>query len=246
MALGGQGAPLVPFAEWHLFREYELFLNLGGIANLSVLPRGENGPQKLAHLTWRDTPPVCMGWDLAACNQILNWLAKKHAAELSYDPQGEIAASGQVLPELLAALREQAFLGEFPPRSLGNSRIAAETLPLLDLPSTQPADLLATYVVHLGEVLANELARLAYPPSAILVTGGGAHNTHLITTLQSHINPQGHQLVVPSPALINNKEALAFAFLGLHRLLKKPYILPGQTGSRKQQPSGALSLGGFQ
>jgi anhydro-N-acetylmuramic acid kinase len=241
MALGGQGAPLVPFGEWYLMPDYELFLNLGGIANLSFLPRSEASRRRVEGRTWFKQPPRHLGYDLCACNQVLNALARAYDPALGYDPEGQLAASGQVLPAVLAELGGLSFYHTPPPRSLGNALIAQEVWPLVDpARGYRPQDLAATFVQHIANRLYHDLAGLGLGEQSLLVTGGGALNTHLLTTLRTTLTPLGVELIAPSRPLIEFKEAMIFGFLALQVLWGAPTTLPAATGAREAAIGGSL------
>lgn len=111
VALGGQGAPLAPGAEDHLYGTYNVFLNLGGICNITIDEKG---------------------FDISACNMVLNYLASKHDPMLSHDPNGEISRAGSVIPLLLTQLNQLPYFDKSPPKSLSREWFEKEMLPLVD------------------------------------------------------------------------------------------------------------------
>lgn len=113
VALGGQGAPVCPGGERFLFQEYDYCLNLGGIANISV-PGGK-------------------GFDICACNQVLNYLVNFDNPNLEYDDDGVVARQGSVIEELLKKLNELDFYNVQPPKSLGREWVQEVVLPMLDV-----------------------------------------------------------------------------------------------------------------
>jgi anhydro-N-acetylmuramic acid kinase len=239
VALGGQGAPLVPFGEQALFPEIPLFLNLGGIANVSVLPGAlaqpltrnatHHGPRPFPHLAF----------DLAPCNQVLNHLAHRLSPALAFDPAGAYAAQGQELPTLRERLAGLAFYQHRPPRSLGREYTEANVFPLLAT-DDDPRDQLHTFCLHLADILFEELQKLGVRDAPMLVTGGGAHNAFLMACLATRLAPLGITLAPASPELIDFKEALIFGFLGLCAWLGQPNVLTETTGARRPHIAGAL------
>jgi anhydro-N-acetylmuramic acid kinase len=217
VALGGQGAPLVPLGEQLLFPGRRAFLNLGGIANISL-----HGVDRT------------MGWDVCPCNQALDGLAQE--AGQPYDADGALARSGQVDTELLARLDVLPFYRLPPPRSLGREWFEAQLRPLLG-PGIPLADRLRTVTEHVAGLVAQALA--AHGAEQVLVTGGGAHNGFLM----ERIGALGPAVpVLPERELIDFKEAVIFAFLGLLRLRGLPNTLPSVTGADRGSVGGALYL----
>ncbi|MBK8340037.1 MAG: anhydro-N-acetylmuramic acid kinase [Flavobacteriales bacterium] len=216
MAHGGQGAPLVPLGEKALFPGHIAFLNLGGIANLSV------------HGTERVT-----GFDICPCNQLLDGLARESGER--YDAEGRIARAGAVNGALLARLNGLAFYAQAPPRSLGREWYTETMRPLMQNSALALPDRMATAVAHIAE----QILRSAKENDAnrILATGGGVHNTSLMDQLRS--NPTV-RIEVPSKELVDMKEAVIFAFLGLMRFLGRVNTLASVTGAGRDTSGGAI------
>ena len=227
VSLGGQGAPLVPIADRLLFGAYAQCLNLGGIANVSF----ERGGARVAA-------------DLTVCNQLLNRIAL--GADHAYDAGGALAASGTVDVELARAFCGLPFHARPAPKSLGREWVDARAWPLFEAISARPRDALATASEGIAQVLAAELA--SGPPGEILVTGGGAYNTHLVERV-GRLLPPGHGLCLPSGTLgpsageltlVDVKEALAFALLGVLRLRGEVNALASVTGARRDSSGGLI------
>ncbi|WP_421892250.1 anhydro-N-acetylmuramic acid kinase [Marinoscillum sp.] len=214
--MGGQGAPLVPFGENQLFPDYSAFVNLGGIANVSV-----------------HTEQI-RAWDVAPCNQILNHFAKQLGHD--FDHGGQLAASGRIDEQWLTYLRGLAYFQLSPPKSLSNQWSAQ----VLSKAPENPSDGLHTYSHFLAEQLANNLSKVN---GKAMITGGGAYNDFLIQLLKEKVAPE-LEMIIPSTELINFKEALIFAFLGLMRALHLPNVLSSVTGAQKDTVSGILHLPG--
>lgn len=211
---GGQGAPLVPIGDKLLFGDYDICLNIGGIANLSYELNGQR-----------------IACDICIANQALNWLAQREGA--AYDKDGRLARNGHVVPTLLKALNENGFYRQPAPKSLG--REFFETFQKTLLEPYPTSDALATFVEHAALQIANATAPL--PQGQILVTGGGAHNAYLIERLQQLTQ---HQVVIPDRQTADYKEALIFAFLGLLRLEGQTNVLSSVTGAPSDSCSGKI------
>ncbi len=214
VAKGGQGAPLVPIGDQQLFGCYEICLNIGGIANLSYEEHGQR-----------------RAYDLCIANQALNHLAQQVGQP--YDHDGQLARSGRVDAELLQRLTQHPFYNQQPPKSLGREFFEANQRHLLQ--DHTVANLLATMVEHIAMQIAQPIAHL--PKGKILATGGGARNSYLMERLQSHTK---HQVVIPEPSIVDYKEALVFALLGLLRLKGQTNVLASVTGAESDSCSGHI------
>jgi anhydro-N-acetylmuramic acid kinase len=216
VALGGQGAPLVPVGDVHLFSDYAACLNLGGIANVTV----KNGSELSA-------------FDITVCNMALNYYAERLG--LMYDRNGDVARSGVVHAELLQALNALSFFYQSPPKSLGKEFWLSECLPVLEGVSLSESDSLRTFTEHIAIQIGQSLS--GYNPDEVLVTGGGAHNQFLIERIAAHTQ---HRVVVPDNLIVDYKEALIFAFLGALRKSGHPNALRAITGASRDSLSGAV------
>lgn len=214
VALGGQGAPLVPLGEQLLFPDHKAFINLGGIVNIAVHGR---------HI---------LGYDISPCNQALDLLA--HEAGFAYDADGALARSGVVHPELLARLNALPFYTHPPPRSLGREWFDQNVAPLITDRSIALADRLRTVVEHIAVMVTRSFKDV---PNAVLVTGGGAHNGFLLERIRA-LN--GTTLYVPDPMIVDFKEALIFAFLGVLRMRNESTTLASVTGASRDSVGGAV------
>ena len=211
---GGQGAPLVPIGDKLLFSDYEICLNIGGIANVSY---DEDGKR--------------IAYDLCIANQALNYLANMNGLE--YDRDGALARSGEVDMDLLKRLNRHPFYGQFPPKSLGREFFEANQKDLLH--GLSVPDMLATFVEHIALQIALPISFL--PKGKILCTGGGARNQFLMERLQARTS---HEVVIPDKTTIDYKEALVFAFLGLLRMEGKTNVLSSVTGAKSDSCSGLI------
>ena len=221
VAMGGQGAPLVPFGERHLFPDRQLFLNLGGIANLSFAGQA---------------------FDVVPCNMGLNWLAHLLDPAQVLDVDGAAARSGQMDYGLYDALENLPFYQQTGPRSLGTEWFTAEILPLLTGSESPVEDKLKTFVLHIVSRITVALRDLHARNLPIVVTGGGAHNRYLIEELQKSLAGLGIKLDSLPDAVVDFKEAIIFAFLGLQTLLGRPNALATVTGAKLDVCGGSIHL----
>ena len=214
VALGGQGAPLVPIGDLLLFSDYDYCLNLGGFANISFQ---ENGERK--------------AFDICPVNVVLNHYAEKLG--FSFDKSGKQASNGTINYELLNTLNNLKFYKNSNPKSLGIEFVNSEIFPLIDKYFLSEKDVLRTFVEH----IALKIAEKVNPTKKILVTGGGTYNLFLIDQIKKLSKAE---LIIPSDLLINFKEALIFAFLGLLKIQGKNNCLKSVTGAKKDHSSGLI------
>ncbi|NTW24037.1 MAG: anhydro-N-acetylmuramic acid kinase [Lentimicrobium sp.] len=220
VALGGQGAPLVPIGDRLLFSEFDACLNLGGFANISMEWQGNR-----------------IAFDICPVNIVLNKLA--HREGLDYDKDGQIARSGEIDSELLAHFNNLAYYQQKWPKSLGREWVEQTFLPICENYTGSLNDLARTICEHIGIQINHNLA--TKPNSKILVTGGGVHNLFLMKTIRK---TGSHNWVIPSKELSDFKEALVFAFLGTLRWTGKANILHSVTGSSMDHAGGAIYFSG--
>ncbi|MCF6213485.1 MAG: anhydro-N-acetylmuramic acid kinase [Flavobacteriaceae bacterium] len=212
--LGGQGAPLVPVGDALLFSDYDYCLNLGGFSNISF---NETGIRK--------------AYDICPVNIVLNALVKPLG--LDYDDGGKLAAKGQLNKQLLSDLNGLNFYNSTNPKSLGYEFVVEVINPILKAYKLPVVDLLRTFTEHIAQQIASKLQT----KGQVLVTGGGAYNTYLITRLKALCECK---IIIPSNKIIDFKEALIFAFLGLRRLENKVNCLKSVTGASKDHVSGEV------
>lgn len=216
VALGGQGAPLVPIGDRLLFSAYNYCLNLGGIANISF---EENGRR--------------IAYDICPCNLVLNYLAEKE--NLRYDKNGDHARSGKVNEELFHRLNEWSFYKKSFPKSLGREDIDREIIPLLEAAKLSTADLSATFCKH----IAHQISQCSNKENTkMLITGGGAFHTYLVNEIRAA--SKNVEIVIPETNIINFKEAIIFAFLGTLRVMNQINTLASVTGAREDSVGGVL------
>lgn len=214
VALGGQGAPLVPIGDDLLFGDYTYCLNLGGIANISYR---ENNRR--------------LAYDICAVNMVLNTLSQ--LAGKKYDDGGQLARSGKRIPEMETELDALPYYKEAPPKSLGKEWVLAAVFPIIDRYKYNLADCMHTFVKHIARQIGNQFKS----EGTCLVTGGGAYNTFLLECIREQTQTK---ISAGSPQLIEYKEALIFALLGLLRLLGQPNALASVTGAQRDNCGGAI------
>jgi anhydro-N-acetylmuramic acid kinase len=222
VAAGYEGAPLAPFADELLFRQpglNRLLLNLGGIANFTLLP-ADGGPAQAT-----DTGPG---------NTLLDAVARQHYPGLAYDPDGRYAAQGQPHPALLAALRSHPFFAAPFPKTTGPELFSptylAENQRLTQTENLAAPDLLATLIELTASTVAQAVRHYLAPPHAadVLVSGGGAHNATLLAALARHL-PTGHLRTTAAAAVPPDaKEAVLFAVLANETLAGHPALSLGK------------------
>ncbi len=219
LALGGQGAPLVPIGDKLLFAGYEACLNLGGIANISFAG-DEQGNMR--------------AFDISPCNIVLNRVARWLGQ--AYDDGGNIAAGAEVDPILLAKLEALPYYQLKGAKSLGREWINDTFWPVIkSFIDTSEQEKMATLARH----IANRIAEVINESGVqkVLVTGGGTFNAHLIALIRKQISAE---LLIPDDNMVNFKEALIFAFLGVLRVTNQVNVLNSVTGSKQNHIAGAL------
>lgn len=223
VALGGQGAPLVPIGDQLFFNAYDFCLNLGGISNISF----EKNGQRLA-------------FDIGLANMVLNHITRKNG--LDYDKGGKLAQSGQVNVPMLDKLNDLEFYRMPHPKSIGYEWFVEQVAPIVDDTADSMENLLCTAVHHIAQQVAFQIKENSTKSkTSVLVTGGGALNVFLIGTLSNTLG-QTAEVVVPSKQLIEFKEALVFALMGALRLDNKINVLCAVTGASNDSSSGVLFL----
>jgi anhydro-N-acetylmuramic acid kinase len=225
IALGGQGAPIVPVGEKLLLSEYNLFLNIGGIANLSA--NGDN----------------FIGFDVCPANRVLNSLANN--TDKGFDENGEMASAGQIDPLLLQKLNSFDYYRRPYPKSLSNEFGVNEILPLIEKAGLSKEDALATYVRHMVIQISRALSLLKQKLPGreklnLLITGGGSHNKFLVESLRKEVSSDNIECIVPGDQLADYKEALIIAFMGVLRWREDINVMQSVTGASKDSINGAI------
>ena len=212
VSLNGQGAPLVPIGDKYLFPENKYCLNLGGFANISIKRNNQ-----------------IIAFDICPVNIVLNQLCKELNVE--YDNQGKIARTGKLIPRLLNRLNKLSYYSKKSPKSLGKEWVERNINHLISI-KYNTADLLHTFCEHIaiqiGSILKDE---------ETLTTGGGSYNIYLIERIQHY---SLSKIILPDNNIINFKEAMIFAFLGVLRLRNEVNCLRSVTGSKRDNCGGII------
>lgn len=212
IARKGKGAPIVPIVDKEIYKGYKAYLNLGGIANISI-------------------PDAGIAYDICPLNQVFNHYALMEGKE--YDSEGMLARNGKVDTAVYDVLAAQSYYKKSSPKTLDNNFIRNTYTPLLA--SLTSEDALATAV----EVAAYEIAKCVGDCSPILVSGGGAFNTYLMERIQ-HFSASKCEYVIPSSTTVESKESVLMAYMAYLRLQKKPNIYKSYTGAESDTIAGAL------
>ncbi len=247
VALGGQGAPLVPVGDDLLFGGYDYCLNLGGFANISFRESGKR-----------------VAFDICPANIVLNRLARTLGQE--YDKGGEMARSGKVLQALLRELENLEFYSTAGPRSLGKEWVEEVFVPVMDHYKAPAQDKMRTVCEHIAlriaAVTGNPFENAGEPfaqgdnqgqprekpaertsgsetgSATLFATGGGAKNVFLMELIAQKTAPV--QVIIPEEEIVDFKEAIVFAFLGVLRLRNEPNCLATVTGARHDNSGGII------
>ena len=214
--LGGQGAPLVPIGDELLFSKYDFCLNLGGFSNVSFKKESKR-----------------IAFDICPVNIVLNHYANKIGLE--YDENGSIASEGYLNRSLLEKLNTLAFYNKEAPKSLGLEWVQQEIFPLIDTIEEDISSVLRTFVAH----IAIQISKIIKDSDSVLITGGGVFNSFLIQEIENYSNIK---IVQASDTLINYKEALIFALLGVLKVDNQINCLKSVTGAHKNHSSGVVCL----
>jgi anhydro-N-acetylmuramic acid kinase len=233
MALGGQGAPLVPAFHEAMFRERErerLVVNIGGIANITVLPGDDQ---------------VVRGFDTGPGNTLLDAWCRRERGE-PMDRDGAWAAGGKMDSRLLSALRDDGFFQKAPPKSTGPEYFSLAWLEgkLREAGAVTPADVQATLLALTAGTIADGIRQAAPNTKEVFVCGGGARNGALMRALAAELSGakvgKTDELGVDADWV----EAMAFAWLARQRIVEVPGNQPATTGASRTAVLGGLWLPG--
>lgn len=216
VALGGQGAPLVPIGDALLFAKFDFCLNLGGFANISF----ELNKERIAY-------------DICPVNIVLNYYVRQLGFE--FDDGGKIASTGKINKELLGKLNDLDFYSKSFPKSLGLEWVNKEVIPLIDSFKMNIQDVLRTFIEHIGIQISKVINERE--EATVLATGGGVYNEFLIDRMKTLTN---NKIIKPSKEIIEFKEALIFAFLGILKLRGENNCLHSVTGALHNHSSGKI------
>ncbi len=238
VALGGQGAPIVPIGEKLLLNDFDFFLNLGGIANISYKENDK-----------------FIAFDVCAANSILNMLANKAGKE--YDDKGEIAMTGNINDELLNNLNNLEYYGHAYPKSLANSFGIDKVYPIIQDSGCEIKDSMKTYVEHIAVQIKNAIRSLLRNNNSLaeanlqlktgnwklLSTGGGTFNNFLVERIKDNLKELNIEVIVPNENLIKYKEAVVMALVGVLRWREENNVLSSVTGASRNSIGGAVWIG---
>ncbi len=242
MAAGGQGAPLVPFVDFLLYRhprKGRVALNIGGIANVTAIPAGAGIEDVFAF----DTGPG---------NMVIGALVRHFTVgRKGFDRNAEMAVKGKLLPRLLSLLLRDKYFPQIPPKTAGREQYGEKyvrsILSWREVREAKPEDAIRTVTILTALSILDAFHRFISPKAKIgelIVSGGGAHNPLLMAQLESGLNGvrvrTADDLGVPGDA----KEAFAFAVLAHETLHKRPANVPGATGAKKAVVLGKVCYAG--
>ena len=226
LARGGHGAPIVPIGEKLLLGEYPIFLNLGGIANISF-----------------NDPKNYIAFDVCPANRVLNLLSanvNKH-----FDEGGQIASGGRIDEKLLSLLNDLEYYSLPYPKSLSNDFGTDVVYTLISNKKISPENGLRTYVEHVATQIKNAMQFAPGSPSGskMLVTGGGAHNNFLIERIRAMVSEFNIEVVVPEKNIVDFKEAIVMALIGVLRWREETNTFASVTGASANSIGGAVWIG---
>ncbi len=233
MAAGGEGAPLVPAFHAEVFRdsrEQRAILNIGGIANLTVLPADHEAPVS--------------GFDTGPGNTLLDTWICRHLQQ-PFDPNGSWAADGRIHAPLLEAMLRDDYFQRPPPKSTGPEYFSCDWLDrhLKRFPAIPPQDIQATLVALTCETISRALLAHAPNTQRVLVCGGGNHNRTLMMQLEQGLKPRPVESTRAYGLDPDWVEAIAFAWLARRTLQGLPGNLPDVTGARHAAILGGIYRG---
>lgn len=236
IAVGGNGAPLVPYFDYIMFRSASLtraLLNIGGIANLTVLPR-------------RCTVNDVWAFDTGPGNMIIDGLMRKWFGR-PYDTSGALAIRGQLIPELLRWLMSHPYLNEKPPKSTGREVFGEVLIRKIVQRSKRrrKQDVVATVSEFTALSVCEGYLRFVHPAmklDGLLVSGGGAHNTYIMERLRRYFSPLPVMPVNEPGFTSDSKEAVCFAVLANETVAGNPANVPRATGARSASVLGTICL----
>lgn len=222
VAHGGQGAPFAPACDRALFPGYDAYINLGGIANIFLNTDDER---------W-------LAWDIGPCNQALNFLAKKSGQD--FDTGGLLASQGAVLDAIRHDLIAMyPFHGGYP-KSISNAQVQNTWIEYFEGRKENSLDLQSTATLAVADMITLHLSPVIKRPAKILVTGGGAHNEHLVHLLRRLGTDMGLTYDIPSQQIVDHKESLLMAYLGYLTMHDRPYGIHSLTGATCDCIGGVL------
>ncbi|MDQ6665863.1 MAG: anhydro-N-acetylmuramic acid kinase [Acidobacteriota bacterium] len=239
IAAGGQGAPLVPFMDYRLFRHPKrarIALNIGGIANLTAIPAGAR-------------PEDVIAFDTGPGNMVMDALVAEHTGgKRNFDRNGAIAASAPINRVLLDELLQDRYYRQKPPKSTGREKYGEEFIARLKQTKLPLPELIATATALTAASIALGIDRFVrfvpnrMEPRDLILSGGGAHNRRLIANLHAFLPDLKFATTQDFGINVDAKEAIAFAILAYETFERKPGNLPSATGARRPVILGKITV----
>lgn len=233
IAAGGAGAPLVPFLDYRVFhhtRRGRIALNLGGIANITIIPPGAK-------------PEEVLAFDTGPANLIVDALTRRMTqGKQLYDRNGAIARSGNIDRALLSRLLDDPYFRKRPPKSTGREQYGAEFIESLMATGLSLADLIATATCFTASTVALAVRQYAATgPWDLIASGGGVHNATLMEQIASLLPDVTIARSSDFGIDVDAKEAIAFALLAHETWNRRPGNIPSATGASHGAVLGKLS-----
>ena len=232
IAAGGHGAPLVPYVDYRLFRHRtrtRVALNIGGIANITVIPAGAR-------------PEEVVAFDTGPGNMVIDALAREFSGgKLTFDRAGRIAASGKVDRALLDELLADPYYRRRYPKSAGREQYGAEFVERLKRSGAPLRDLVTTATVLTSATIAMAVTAVVKGPIDLIVSGGGAHNPEIVGHLAGFLPDARIAASSDFGVDVDAKEAIAFAILAYETWRGRPSNLPSATGARRPVLLGSVT-----
>ncbi len=234
MAAGGQGAPLVPFVDHMLFGSATktcVALNIGGIANITVLPK-------------KAKPEDVVAFDTGPGNMVIDQLVSLYTGgKKTFDRKGAIARSGHLNRGLLVKLLRNPYYSAPPPKSAGREQYGAEFIAKLKSTGLPIQDLIATATVFTAATIAQGIRRFAPETQEVIASGGGVHNSQLMNQLKAFLPNCRVTTTAEFNVDPDAKEAVAFALLAFRTWNRQTANLPSATGARRPVILGKVTFG---
>ncbi len=229
VALGGQGAPIVPLGEKLLLAGFDFYLNIGGIANISFSHQKD-----------------FIAFDVCAANRVLNMLVNNDGKV--FDEDGNIAASGEIITSLFDELNELDYYKLPPPKSLSNSFGTDVVYPFIQSFNITTPNALRTYSEHIACQIQRSIENLIITNKTreiykLLVTGGGAFNNFLVKRIQKNLASLNVEVVIPETNIVLYKEGLIMCLLGVLRWREENTVMASATGAVRSSIGGCVWIG---
>jgi anhydro-N-acetylmuramic acid kinase len=224
VAAGGQGAPLVPYVDYLLFRHptrARIALNIGGIANITVIPPSA-------------APEDVVAFDTGPGNMVIDALTREYTlGQKHFDRDGAIAASGKIDRALLKELLADSYYRRRPPKSAGREQYGAAFVERLKKSKRAFPDLIATATALTAATIAHAVHRQAKACPTLIASGGGVHNSQLMVQIAAFLPDMAITTTAQYGIDPDAKEAIAFGVLAFETWRRRPSNLPSATGAKR-------------